>query len=219
MSQMKTFSSLAQKPQQQTKSQTQTRPKSEIHKKLDKGLWSKIGPSVIGIVLAVVVSGSIPFVKASYQDAEHTPTKLIQPVTTADIKVDNIEPFIWTARLKVEDLKLHHRLTLQSDTQNRIEVLGKISPQEELQWNAFLTWYDTKEGFPKLVPQVTADAVSGNIPDLKSVWFHKDPVAYFQDGSFGGVGSVLQDGWEIKNIEPWAILIERDGAKISIAYQ
>lgn len=211
MAEKKTFSSLAQKKKPQIVKPVHHQPKRE-------SLWKKLAPGIMIVTISVLVSGSIPFVKAHYDKQEQVNVSQREAEQLPKTDTTSLDPFVWTTRLKIEDIKLHHRLSVAARTDNRIEVSGRISPQEVDGWEKFLAWYDTKEGFPALHHTVTADAVSGNIPELKSVWFHDDPVAYFQDGTFGSAGSILQDGWTIKNIEAWAVLIERDGAMVSLSY-
>lgn len=212
MAEIKTFSSLAQmKKPEVIEPVVKTPPRESLLKKL--------GPSVLVIMLAVVVSGSIPFVKAHYDKKEATNISQREVEQQPKTNTENLDPFVWTTRLKVEDVKLHHRLKVSATPDNKVEISGSISPKEVENWEKFLAWYDTKDGFPALHHTVSANAVSGDIPELKSVWFHKDPIAYFQDGTFGSAGSILQDGWTIKNIEAWAVLIERDGAMVTLSYQ
>ncbi len=129
-----------------------------------------------------------------------------------------IDAFVWTAKLKLEDLQLNHRLQIKVANQSKLEVSGNISQKELPKWQRFLSWYDTKQGFPELKHVVNTTETVGNIPELETVWFDANPTAYFADGSSGNAGSILEDGWEIVNIEAWAVFIKRNGTVITLAF-
>ena len=148
-----------------------------------------------------------------------TKNEIVEPLTQqVQVPVQHIDAYMWTAKLKLEDLKLNHRLKITSNDQTEIRIDGNISVQETSNWNIFLKWYETKEGFPKLVHAVNTSETKGNIPELKSVWFDASPTAYFTDGRFGNIGTVFEDGWKIVGIEAWAVFIEREGTMITLNY-
>lgn len=171
------------------------------------------------VLLAVIVSALVPFVNAHLSKSDAKQTKIIERPISPKTFTKHIEAYAWTARLKVEELKLHHRLNVKVENENSISIDGNISKEETQNWDEFLAWYDTKPEFPTLSHQVEATAISGNIPKLKSVWFNENSTAYFTDGSFGNIGTIIQDGWEIKGIEGWAVFVERDEATITLSYQ
>ena len=129
-----------------------------------------------------------------------------------------MDAFIWTTKLKLEDLKLNHRLQVSASAANELEIKGNISKQEAKNWKAFLDWYEGKDGFPKLNHYVEASATSSNIPELKSVWFDTKPTAYFTDGRSGNIGTSFEDGWEIVSIEAWAVFVQRNGTTVMLQY-
>ena len=143
---------------------------------------------------------------------------LNEPSSEKQFNAEYAEAFVWTVKLKLEDLKLNHRLQANISSDNKIRVEGNISAQEKLNWENFLEWYNGKKGFPTLLHSVEAIETEGNIPELKSVWFDLNPTAYFSDGRFGNMGTVFEDGWKIVSIEAWAVFIERDGTMITLAY-
>lgn len=143
---------------------------------------------------------------------------LNEPHSEKQFNAEYAAAFVWTVKLKLEDLKLNHRLQASINNDNKIHIEGNISVQEELNWKSFLKWYNGKKGFPILLHSVEAIETEGNIPELKSVWFGINPTAYFSDGRFGNIGTVFEDGWKIVSIEAWAVFIERDGTMITLAY-
>jgi len=128
------------------------------------------------------------------------------------------DAFIWTTKLKLEDLKLNHRLQVSANSKNDLVINGNISKEEAENWQSFLSWYESKEGFPSLKHDVETSATSSNIPELKSVWFDTNPTAYFIDGRSGNIGTSFEDGWRIVSIEAWAVFVERNGKTVMLQY-
>jgi len=129
-----------------------------------------------------------------------------------------MQAYMWAAKLKLEDLKLNHRLKVTTDTANGLVVKGSISKQEAENWQVFLSWYEGKQGFPVLKHSVETNATTSNIPELISVWFDTKPTAYFADGRSGNIGTAFEDGWKIINIEAWAVFVERNGTTVMLNY-
>lgn len=129
-----------------------------------------------------------------------------------------MDAFVWTTKLKLEDLKLNHRLQVSTNATNDLVIKGNISKQESENWKAFLGWYEAKDGFPKLNHYVQTSATTSNIPELKSVWFDTKPTAYFTDGRSGSIGTSFEDGWQIVSIEAWAVFVERNGTTVMLQY-
>lgn len=179
----------------------------------------------IALVLTVLVVSlvALKFMPANNQ-SDQTAVNAVQtgPANQEQGKQFNnmeyLEAFAWTARLKLEDLKLNHRLKIATSIEEGLVIKGKISTEEVSSWNEFLAWYEEKPEFPALALDVTTDAKTGNIPTLESVWFDKKPTAYFADGSFGNEGTILSDGWQIVDIESWAVFIRRKGTTITLPY-
>jgi len=182
-------------------------------------LGRKILLSTLGIGIAVGLSGSIPFIMAYLPNgSDKRPVPAIE-TASSNLNTEHLEAFVWAARLKLQELKLHHRLKVETKESKALEIIGVVSKQEQKSWVSFLHWYSTREGFPILNHKVTAIAVSGNIPELQSVWFGSNPTAYFQDGSFGNIGTTIHDGWKIIGIEPWAVFVERDSIIVTLGYE
>ncbi len=109
-------------------------------------------------------------------------------------------------------------MQIVANGQDQLQIFGDISTQEIPNWKNFVSWYESKEGFPKLDHKVGFGATTGNIPVLRSVWFDAKPTAYFADGSSGNLGTVLENGWKIVGIEAWAIFVERNGTTITLSF-
>jgi len=128
------------------------------------------------------------------------------------------EAFAWTVRTKLEDLKLNHRLRAASTPDGSVRVYGSVSDKELPRWTSFLQWYDTTSGFPPLIRDVNRSDIDQNLPLIKSVWLDAKPTVFFKDGSVGGIGANIKDGWKIVDITNASVSIERDGAIISLTY-
>ena len=85
-------------------------------------------------------------------------------------------------------------------------------------WNAFLRWYDTKTGFPSLIRDVRRTDIETDLPKIKSVWLDTQPTVFFRDGTTAYIGSRLRGGWTVNAIDGNGVVIERDGATISLTY-
>ena len=79
-------------------------------------------------------------------------------------------------------------------------------------------WYLARQNFPRLDEEVQFVASAGPVPDVKSIWFGETPTAFFNDGTSGGIGETIGNGWTILRIEETGIVLERNGSVISIEY-
>lgn len=129
-----------------------------------------------------------------------------------------LEAFSWTARTKLEDLKLNHRLRITPTATGSLRVYGNISDQELPRWTSFLQWYDSNPGFPSLVRDVNRADVDRDLPNINSVWMDAQPTVVFSDGTIATVGSQLKDGWKVVTISNQNVTLERDGAYVSLTY-
>lgn len=196
------------------------------HKPVTTG-GSKIVPAVLTVALVFGMLLVSLFALKLFPSMKENDLSAVNAVQSeADNQAQNkllsdmeyLNAFAWTARLKLEDLKLNHRLKIAVTSKEGLVIEGKISTEEISNWKSFLSWYEEKPEFPQLIHNVTSDAKTGNIPTLESVWFDKNPTAYFSDGSFGNEGSILTDGWQIVDIESWAVFIRRKGTTITLPY-
>ena len=129
-----------------------------------------------------------------------------------------LESFSWTARTKLEDLKLNHRLRVSPTGTGSLRVFGSISDSELPRWTNFLQWYDANPTFPPLIRDVNRQGSNQNLPKISAVWLDDNPSAVFQDGVVATVGSELRGGWKVISIDAAAVTIERDGSIISLTY-
>jgi len=148
---------------------------------------------------------------------ERTSSKLLGTVSTAPAK-NHDEAFAWTVRVKLEDLQLNHKLRASSTADGSIRVYGNVSDKELPRWTSFLQWYDTTSNFPPLIRDVSRAKAGTNLPQIKSVWLDDNPSVFFKDGTVGSVGSNIKAGWKIVDITDANVMIERDGAIISLTY-
>ncbi len=192
--------------------------KNEVIIKTDEGsVLGKIGTAIAAIIIVFSVYYMTPYI-LNFLSSQKTQVTVIQSPVTKPLSAKHLEAYLWTAKLKLEDLKLNHRLKISLSDGNELKIDGSISKNELPNWNDFQTWYATKEGFPKLTHSVSTTATVGDIPELKSVWFDATPTAYFVDGRSGNIGTVLNDGWKIISIEAWAVFVERNGTTITLNY-
>ena len=176
--------------------------------------WFVALASLSALSIGVMLFGGVPKnIKETYLA---TPQIVAEQEATVQSKF--MDAFVWTTKLKLEDLKLNHRLQVSASETNELKIKGNISKQEAKNWKAFLDWYEAKDGFPKLNHYVEASATTSNIPELKSVWFDTKPTAYFTDGRSGSIGTSFEDGWEIVSIEAWAVFVQRNGTTVMLQY-
>lgn len=186
----------------------------EAHPSKSISPWLLALASVSALSIGVMMSVGLPKnIKSNYFD---TPQIVEKQEVAVEAKF--MDAFVWTTKLKLEDLKLNHRLQVSASATNDLVIKGNISKQEAENWKAFLDWYEGKDGFPKLSHYVESSATTSNIPELKSVWFDSKPTAYFTDGRSGNIGTSFEDGWEIVSIEPWAVFVQRNGTTIMLQY-
>jgi len=179
---------------------------------LARRILAGAGLIILGLVVVAITPLSLKLMPKAHTDTQNI------VVVEKQAPAKYMDAFIWTAKLKLEDLKLNHRLKINSDDSSSMKIDGDISQQEVERWQEFLNWYDGKEGFPVLSHSINVSTIEGNIPELKSVWFNNRPTVYFTDGRFGTIGTIFDDGWKIVSIEAWAVFIERDGALITLSY-
>ena len=150
---------------------------------------------------------------------ERTSTKIFDTVSnTTTSEKEHEEAFAWTVRVKLEDLKLNHKLRVQPTVGGSIRVYGNISDKELPRWTSFLQWYDSTSNFPPLIRDVSRAKVGNNLPQIKSVWLDDNPSVFFKDGIVGNIGSSIKGGWKIVDITNASVMIERDGAILSLTY-
>ncbi len=129
-----------------------------------------------------------------------------------------LESFSWTARTKLEDLKLNHRLRVSPTATGSLRVFGTISDNELPRWTNFLQWYDSNPNFPSLIRDVNRQGVNKDLPKIATVWLDANPSVIFNDGIVASIGSELRGGWKVISIDTTAVTIERDGSVISLTY-
>lgn len=148
---------------------------------------------------------------------ERTSSKVLG--NTAQAPAQDIDKaFAWTVRVKLEDLKLNHKLRASTTSDGSIRVFGNISDKELPRWTSFLQWYDTSSNFPPLIRDVSRVGVDNNLPKIKSVWIDDNPSVFFKNGVVGNVGSKIKDGWKIVDISNSSVMIERDGTVVSLTF-
>lgn len=177
-------------------------------------------PLVYGIAagfLGTVAEAGSRVVSSVQHGIEKTSSSILGKVSTSSTQ-DHDQAFAWTVRVKLEDLQLNHKLRVSPTADGSIRVFGNISDKELPRWTSFLQWYDTTSNFPPLIRDVSRANVNTNLPQIKSVWLDDNPSVFFKDGTVGNVGSSLKAGWKIVGIDDVSVMIERDGAIISLTY-
>ncbi len=152
-----------------------------------------------------------------HQGIKSTSDKLLGNISTGTDQ-NHDEAFAWTVRVKLEDLQLNHKLRVAPTADGSIRVFGNIADSELPRWTSFLQWYDTTSSFPPLIRDVSRAKVGNDIPQIKSVWLDDNPSVFFKDGTVGSIGSNIKAGWKIVEINDVSVMIERDGAIISLTY-
>jgi len=178
-----------------------------------------IVPLVYGLLSNVAVgvadasSGAISAIHAGL----NTQTERLLGVEPTSEK-GKLESFSWTARTKLEDLKLNHRLRVSATATGSLRIFGNISDGELPRWTNFLQWYDSNPTFPPLIRDVNRQNINKDLPKISSVWIDDNPSVVFNDGVVANVGSEIRGGWRVVSIDTAAVVIERDGSVISLTY-
>ncbi len=129
-----------------------------------------------------------------------------------------LEAFAWVARGRLEDLGIHHSLTVNAAGPNHIEITGQITEQQSGRYEVFKSWFKKQENYPELRDKVEKVEVFGLLPGVKSVWLGEKLMAFFDDGSSGGIGERIGENWEIVDIDQAEIILQRDGTIIAMEY-
>lgn len=130
-----------------------------------------------------------------------------------------MQAFEWAARVKLEDLGLHHSLKVTSTSDGQVLINGTLSSRHFGRYQIFKSWFKSKPNFPEIVDEVERISdLSNAVPVLKSVWFKEPATAFFHDGSSGVVGQKVSDGWQILKISETEIIIQKHGNIISLDY-
>lgn len=177
-------------------------------------------PIIYGIAanfMGTVAEAGSRMANSVHYGIEKTSSKILGTVSNASNQPHD-EAFAWTVRVKLEDLKLNHKLRALPTTDGSIRVFGNISDAELPRWTSFLQWYDTTSNFPPLIRDVSRAEMGTDLPQIKSVWLDNNPSVFFKDGIVGNVGSSIKGGWKIVDITDASVMIERDGAIISLTY-
>jgi len=177
-------------------------------------------PLVYGIAasfMGTVAEAGSRVVNSVQHGIEKTSSTILGTVASAPSQ-DHEQAYAWTVRVKLEDLQLNHKLRVSSTADGSIRIYGNVSDKELPRWTSFLQWYDTTKNFPPLIRDVSRANMGTDLPQIKSVWLDDNPSVFFKDGTVGKVGSNIKAGWKIVSIDDASIMIERDGAIISLTY-
>ncbi|MEL7430521.1 MAG: hypothetical protein AAFN43_11040, partial [Pseudomonadota bacterium] len=129
-----------------------------------------------------------------------------------------LDAFAWTARTKLEDLKLNHRIRVAPTATGSLRASGNVADSELGRWTNFLQWYDSNPGFPTLIRDVNRVDLNDGLPRISSVWLDGKPSVVFSDGAVANVGDQIADGWQVIAIETGAVTLGREGSVISLTY-
>ena len=176
-------------------------------------------PLIYGLVssLAVGVASASSSAISAIQSGINNQTDRILGTDPVSEK-GQLDAFAWTARTKLEDLKLNHRIRVSATATDSLRASGNISDNELGRWTNFLQWYDSNPAFPPLIRDVNRVDLNDGLPKISSVWLDTNPSVVFGDGSIAGVGDQITDGWEIISIDANAVTVGRDGSVISLTY-
>ena len=183
---------------------------------------SPIGWVMVVAAISCVVGVTIPAIaNLKINPAPQTQNRINGEAT--EIKPDEtgsyIHAFEWAARVKLEELGIHHSLKVGSTADGKIEIRGKLSERLVGRYELFKSWYKSNPGFPEITDSVErVSALHDAAPKLKSVWFKEPAKAFFDDGSSGVVGEKTSNGWQILKISETEIVMQKHGNIVSIDY-
>ena len=173
--------------------------------------------AVVGVTLPAIANLKLQPAKSEKQleASVETPS---QTRIGALSEAEYLEAFVWVARGKLEDLGIHHTLSVKVSGPNHIEISGNIAESFSGRYELFKHWFNNRENFPELQDKVQKVEVFGAIPGVKSVWLGEKQLAFFDDGSSGGVGAMIGEGWEILKIDQLEIVLQREGTVVAVEY-
>ena len=127
--------------------------------------------------------------------------------------------FVWTTRVRLEDLGLGKSLKVSSTPDGKILIRGALLPNHLGRYNIFKGWFQSRESYPPLVDEVSFIKTSGLFPKIRSVWLGDEPTIHLANGKNAKVGSTFGDGWTVVEIGRLAMTLERNGTIIELSYE
>lgn len=139
-------------------------------------------------------------------------------IPTTGKSAATVEPYVWTARAKLEETGLANKLRVSASADGSLQISGTVSEADSAAWNSFLRWYDGNPDFPQLIREVSRGEDKNDFPPLQSVWFGKEPTAFFKDGTIAGIGARIPGDWVVAEISKDSVILERDGSRIMLTF-
>ncbi len=106
---------------------------------------------------------------------------------------------------------------------NVLSVSGRIPRTSMVSWNSVLKWLDETYGRQAILSSTveffTEDGKDPVKLRLQSVWFGEKPYIILEDGAHYHVGSLLDNGWTVKEIGEEKIVLARGDQTFAIAYR
>lgn len=195
---------------------------------------SKSGPTVFKVLAVIALLLIAPFLftmvsgvvtsafNSSYKIASNIGSSVIKPATEYALasnpdEAKLTEQFVWAVKIKLEDLKLSHKVTANAMDNGSIRIRGTIGDNDTANWNSFLYWYDQRKGFPTAVRDVKRDKQESDLPKVKSIWMEEPATAFFQDGTSATIGEKLWFDWVVVDITRAGVVLERDGSRLELS--
>lgn len=129
-----------------------------------------------------------------------------------------LDAYVWTTRVRLDDLGLGRMLKVSSTEDGKILIKGTLLGAHAGRYSIFKGWFQSRTTYPPLIDEVEFLKLSGVFPKVVSVWLGDNPLVHLDNGKNARIGNTLGDGWKIVEIGRLAMMLERDGTVIELAY-
>jgi hypothetical protein len=107
-----------------------------------------------------------------------------------------------------------------STVDDRLVVTGKLNRQEAVAWAAVQQWFDQTYGDFVLTANVTVgDGQDTPSFQLQAVWYGDQPYVIGSDGERYYQGSVLDNGWVIREVDEDRLLLNKGSETLVVTYR
>lgn len=123
-----------------------------------------------------------------------------------------------TLQEKLAQAALVGQVGIEKGNTGNLVAVGTVEPQSLDKWRDVLKWYDSQNGAPLLVNNVTRGDVAVQIPTFRAVWVDAKPQVVLTNGQTASVGDTIAGGWKIESIDSSGVLLTREGRTTRVAF-
>jgi hypothetical protein len=174
----------------------------------------------VSIVVArgVALSARTPTAEGSTRVAFTDRTEISQSTTNEQFTTTTVEHAMrdLTDHLARANIHMLHISTVD----DRLVVTGKLNRQEAAAWTTIQQWFDQTYGDFVLTANVTVgDGQDTPSFQLQAVWYGDQPYVIASDGERYYQGSVLDNGWVIREVDEDRLLLSKGSETLVVTYR